>query len=109
MSGKMRMQPGEIRAGGKKIGNAGDDLDDVLSTLESALDSEGECWGGDEAGQKFGGDYTEGRDGVLDSVKKVVKALGDIDDNLKATADDTEQGDARSASGIQRSGSDMPR
>ena len=109
MSGKMRMQPGEIRAGGKKIGNAGEDMDQVLSTLKSALDAEGECWGDDEAGQKFGSDYTKGRDGVLDSLKKVVEALGDIDDNLKATADDTEQGDARSGSDIQRSGSEMPR
>jgi hypothetical protein len=49
MSGKMRMQPEEIRSGGKKIGNSGDDLDRVLSTLKSSLDGEGECWGNDEA------------------------------------------------------------
>ncbi|MDI2030840.1 WXG100 family type VII secretion target [Saccharopolyspora sp. TS4A08] len=109
MSGKMRMQPEEIRSGGKKIGNAGDDLDQVLNTLKSSLDGEGECWGDDEAGQKFGGDYTKGRDSVLESLKKVVKALGDIDDNLKATADDTESGDEQSASGIGKSGSNMPR
>lgn len=109
MSGKMRMQPEEIRSGGKKIGDSGDDLDQVLSTLKSALDGEGECWGSDEAGEKFGGDYTKGRDSVFDTLKKVVKALGDIDDNLKATADDTESGDAGSAGGIGKAGSDMPR
>ncbi|SFS94222.1 WXG100 family type VII secretion target [Saccharopolyspora flava] len=109
MSGKMRMQPEEIRSGGKKIGNAGDDLDRVLSTLKSSLDGEGECWGDDEAGQQFGGDYTKGRDSVLESLKKVVTALGDINDNLKATADDTESGDERGAGGIGRAGSDMPR
>jgi uncharacterized protein YukE len=108
MSGEMRMQPEEIRTGGKKIGDSGDDLDQVLNTLKSALDGEGECWGNDEAGQQFGGDYTEGRDSVLDSLKKVVKALGDIDDNLKATADDTENTDSKSGSDIGKSGSDMP-
>jgi hypothetical protein len=46
---------------------------------------------------------------VLDSLKKVVKALGDIDDNLKATADDTESGDTQSAGGIGKAGSNMPR
>lgn len=105
----MRMQPEEIRSGGKKIGDSGDDLDQVLKTLKSALDAEGECWGNDEAGQKFGGDYTKGRDSVLDSLTKAVKALGDIDDNLKATADDTEASDTSSAGGIGQSGADMPR
>ncbi|RRO19458.1 WXG100 family type VII secretion target [Saccharopolyspora rhizosphaerae] len=105
----MRMQPEEIRSGGKKIGDAGDDLDQVLTTLKSGLDAEGECWGNDEAGQQFGGDYTKGRDSVLESLKKVVKALGDINDNLKATADDTESGDQQGASGIGKAGSNMPR
>ncbi|GAB3694949.1 WXG100 family type VII secretion target [Saccharopolyspora tripterygii] len=109
MSGKMRMEPEEIRSGGKKIGDSGDDLDQVLSTLKSALDGEGECWGADEAGKEFGGDYTKGRDSVFDTLKKVVKALGDIDDNLKATADETESGDTDSAGGIGKAGSDMPR
>lgn len=108
MSDKLRMQPEEVRSGGKKIGDSGDDLDNVLQTLKSALDGEGECWGNDEAGQKFGKDYTQGRDSVLDSLKKVVKALGDIDDNLKATADDTESGDANSAGDIGQSGANMP-
>ncbi|MCI2416233.1 hypothetical protein MOQ72_02255 [Saccharopolyspora sp. K220] len=108
MSGKMRMEPEEIRSGGKKVGDSGDDLDKVMQTLKSALDGEGECWGNDEAGQNFAKDYTKGRDSVLDSLKKVVKALGDIDDNLKATADDTESGDAKSAADIGKSGSNMP-
>ncbi|MER7015662.1 WXG100 family type VII secretion target [Saccharopolyspora sp. NPDC000359] len=108
MSDQMRMQPEEIRTGGKKIGDSGDDLDQVLTTLKSALDAEGECWGGDEAGQNFAKDYTQGRDSVFDSLQKVVKALGDIDDNLKATADDTESSDAGSAADIGRSGSGMP-
>ncbi|MGP4016296.1 WXG100 family type VII secretion target [Saccharopolyspora sp. 5N708] len=107
MSSEMRMQPEEIRTGGK-IGDSGDDLDNVLNTLKSALDGEGQCWGNDEAGQNFAKDYTQGRDSVLDSLKKVAKALGDIDDNLKATADDTETGDAKSAGDIGKSGSDMP-
>lgn len=108
MSDQMRMQPEEIRTGGKKIGDSGDDLDQVLTTLKSALDGEGECWGNDEAGQTFAKDYTQGRDSVFESLKKVVEALGNIDDNLKATADDTETSDAGSASDIGRSGSDMP-
>ncbi|MGW1677993.1 WXG100 family type VII secretion target [Saccharopolyspora sp. NPDC002376] len=108
MSDQMRMEPEEIRSGGKKIGDSGNDLEQVVNTLRSALDGEGECWGDDEAGQKFAGDYTKGRDSVFESLKKVVKALGDIDDNLKATADDTESSDSGSAADIGKSGSNMP-
>lgn len=100
----MDMRPEEIRSGGKKIGDAGEDLDHVLTTLKSALDAEGECWGDDEAGKKFAQDYTKGRDSVLDGLRKLAKGLGDIDRNLKATADDTESGDAKSAQDIGNAG-----
>ncbi|GAA4865926.1 hypothetical protein GCM10025787_59700 [Saccharopolyspora rosea] len=96
----MNMRPEEIRSGGRKIGDAGDDLDHVLTTLKSALDAEGECWGGDDAGKKFAQDYTKGRDSVLDGLHKLVEGLSGVDRNLKATADDTEGGDAKSAHDI---------
>ncbi|GAA4876041.1 WXG100 family type VII secretion target [Saccharopolyspora cebuensis] len=104
MADEMEMQPEEVRSGGAKIGAAGGDLDGVLNTLRSALEAEGECWGTDEAGEKFGKEYTKGRDDLFDALEKTVKALGDIDDNLKGTADDTETRDLDSAVNIGRSG-----
>ncbi|MEU6128568.1 WXG100 family type VII secretion target [Saccharopolyspora sp. NPDC047091] len=100
MSGRMRMRPEEIRAGGARIGAAGDRLDEVLKQLKSSLDGEGECWGDDEAGQKFAETYVQNSTDVTDGIGKLAEALGNIMDNLKATADDTEGRDAESASDI---------
>ncbi|MCX2731716.1 WXG100 family type VII secretion target [Saccharopolyspora sp. NFXS83] len=100
MSGQMEMRPEEIRAGGKRIGDAGSQLSTVLQQLKSGLDAEGECWGGDEAGQKFAESYVKNSTDVSDGMKKLAEALGNIRDNLTATADDTEGRDEQAASDI---------
>lgn len=100
MSGQMEMRPEEIRAGGTRIGAAGDQLENVLKQLKSNLDGEGECWGADEAGQKFAESYVKNSTDVTDGVQKLAEALGNIMDNLKATADDTEGRDEKAASDI---------
>ena len=100
MSGRMRMRPDEIRAGGARIGDAGEQLSSVLDTLKSSLDGEGECWGDDEAGQQFAKDYVKNSKDVTDGLKKLTEALGNIDENLQGTADDTEGRDQQSATDI---------
>ncbi|WP_243789528.1 WXG100 family type VII secretion target [Saccharopolyspora gloriosae] len=100
MSGQMEMRPEEIRAGGKRVGAAGDQLGNVLKQLKSGLQAEGECWGDDEAGQKFAESYVSNSTDVTDGMQKLAEALGNIMDNLTATADDTEGRDEQSASDI---------
>ncbi|GAA2816946.1 WXG100 family type VII secretion target [Saccharopolyspora taberi] len=100
MSKPMRMEPGEIRAGGTKIGNAGQDCESVHQKLKGALDAEGKCWGNDEAGQEFAKGYEKSAKDVEEGIKKIAKALGDIQANLKQTADDVERRDSESAENI---------
>lgn len=95
--GNMRHDIEGIRRAGKRIGNAGTDLEGVLSTLGAALDSAGECWGGDEAGQNFAKDYAPSADSCRSALQSLVDALGGIDDNLQQTAADSEQRDQQQA------------
>lgn len=89
----MRMEPETLRRSAKKMGNAGDDLQDVLNTLRAALEAEGSCWGSDEAGQSFSQNYEPNSQKLLDAIGQTSKAIGDISANLKSTADDTEAND----------------
>lgn len=96
-SSSMRHDLEGIRRAGKKIGNAGADLATVLNTLSSALDSAGECWGKDEAGENFGKDYVPSADSCRSALTSLVDALGGIDENLQQTAADSEQRDQQQA------------
>jgi uncharacterized protein YukE len=96
----MRMDPAEIRSGGTKVGNAGEDLQRVFDTLKSALDAEGECWGNDEAGQEFAKSYVKASEDVSNGMKKLAKGLDDIKSNLHRTAADTEERDKSAAEDI---------
>ena len=96
----MRMQPEEIRSGGKKIGHSGEDCEKVHETLSSGLEAEGECWGSDESGQEFAKGYVKSAKDVQEGIKKIAKALGDIKTNLQQTADDTESRDDQSGQKI---------
>jgi uncharacterized protein YukE len=96
----MRHDTEGIRSGGKKIGQAGEDLGEVLNTLVAALDSQGQCWGNDEAGQEFAKDYVPASDGCRNALQQLVQALGQIDENLQQTAAESEQIDQHGASEI---------
>lgn len=86
-----------IRRAGTKIGHAGADLGAVQDALASALDSSGECWGSDEAGQNFAQSYVPSADGCRSALTSLVDALQQVGENLHRTATDSEQRDQQQA------------
>ncbi len=87
----MMHDPNEIRSGGTKIGRAGDDLHHAVDTLDAALRAQGDCWGNDEAGQKFAQQYVPGHAEVLNGLRQLSDKLHEINNNLQQTANDVEQ------------------
>ncbi|MFB4301423.1 WXG100 family type VII secretion target [Actinomadura sp. NTSP31] len=65
------------RAGGGFDTNA-NTLQQILTTLNSALQAEGKCWGADETGQKFEEGYAEPSKSVLEAFPKLKTGLNGI-------------------------------
>lgn len=97
-----RIDPDVVRRGGTKIGRSGDDLKQVLDTLNAAVRAEDGCWGADKTGHAFAEKYVPGKDGTVDALGKVAKALGEIEHNLKQAADDMQNRDQEQGANIGR-------
>lgn len=92
-----------VRGVVSKFGEPADKLEDAKKALEASLQSAGECWGNDEAGQAFAKDYlpcvpdtvkffTELAKGIRDLKKSVETAMdsydkyeADMRDNMPGT------------------------
>lgn len=96
----MRVELATLRRSAKQMGNVGEDLQRVVETLRASLEAEGECWGHDEAGQSFAGNYVPNRDKVLESMVKAGEPIGSIGRNLATTATNTENDDQRIGGGF---------
>lgn len=101
MSGFEVDVPG-LRRGASQFGASSDSLDAVLQALNSALQAEGQCWGGDESGQAFAKEYVPNSTATLDAFKNLTKALDDIRAGVEQSADEYEGTDQGNASGISR-------
>ena len=91
-----------LRRGAGQIGAAGDALDGVLQALDSALQAEGQCWGGDESGQAFAKQYVPNSQATLEAFRNLAQALDDIRGGVEASADAYEGSDQGNATGISR-------
>jgi WXG100 family type VII secretion target len=91
-----------LRRGAGQYGAAGDALNGVMEALNSALQAEGQCWGGDESGQAFAKEYVPNSRATLDAFKNLAQALDDIRGGVEASADAYEGSDQGNATGISR-------
>ncbi|GAA3842333.1 hypothetical protein GCM10022243_05910 [Saccharothrix violaceirubra] len=91
-----------LRQGGTQFGAAGDSLDGVLRTLDSALSAEGQCWGNDESGQAFAKEYVPNSKATLEAFGSLATALAEIRGAVDQTADAYEGSDHGNASGFTR-------
>lgn len=91
-----------LRRGAGQYGAASDSLDGVMQALNSALQAEGQCWGGDESGQAFAKEYVPNSEATLEAFENLAKALGDIRTGVEQTADAYEGSDQGNATGISR-------
>ncbi|HEX8865274.1 MAG TPA: WXG100 family type VII secretion target [Lentzea sp.] len=98
--GSTWMDAAGVRSAAAKMGRTGEGMATHATTLASGLDAEGQCWGNDEAGQKFGTDYVPAAQGVREVMAKVAQTLQDIGKNLEESANLMEQQDTFNARGI---------
>jgi uncharacterized protein YukE len=94
------MDAAGVRSAAAKLERTGEELSSNAAALAGGLDAEGPCWGGDEAGQKFGTDYVPAADGIRKVMAEVAKTLQDIGKNLEESANLMEQQDTFNARGI---------
>lgn len=100
MSGHTYMDAAAVRSAAAKMVSTGEDMAGGAAALARGIDAEGQCWGNDEAGQKFGTDYVPASDGVRKVMAEVAKTLQDIGKNLEESANLMEQQDSFNARGI---------
>lgn len=91
-----------LRRGAGQFGAAGDALTGVVEALSSALQAEGQCWGGDESGQAFAKQYVPNSQATLEAFKNLAQALDDIRGGVEESADAYEGSDQGNATGISR-------
>ncbi|GAB3444881.1 WXG100 family type VII secretion target [Actinophytocola sediminis] len=95
------VQPDRLRAGATGFGGSGDALSTAGTTLGSALDAQGQCWGGDESGQTFAESYVPNAQQVREAFGTLAEALQAIKTALDESANSYENTDAGGADGYR--------
>ena len=101
MGEKFEVQPDRLRDGAGSFGRAGDALSTAGTTLGSALDAQGQCWGNDESGQTFSKDYVPNAQSVRDAFATLAEALQAIKTALEESANSYEGSDQNMAKGYK--------
>ncbi|MGH4027063.1 MAG: WXG100 family type VII secretion target [Pseudonocardiaceae bacterium] len=91
------VDPTRLRGAAPQFDVVADQLRNVTSTLTAALSAEGECWGGDEAGQTFAQSYLPQSEAATTALGGVVEVLRAIRTSLDASADTWEGADLTGA------------
>lgn len=92
-----QVDPVGLRSASPSFDTVADRLADAGRTLQAALAAEGPCWGGDEAGQAFGGSYLPQVETTTKALDTIVAALRAIRTGLDASADTWESCDQGAA------------
>jgi uncharacterized protein YukE len=80
------VQTDRLRRGAGGFGSSGDALSQAGTTLGSALDAQGQCWGNDESGQTFAKDYVPNSQKIRDAFGSLAEALQAIKTALDESA-----------------------
>lgn len=92
-----QVDPVRLRSAAPQFDAVADQLEDAGTTLQAALDAEGPCWGGDEAGQTFAQNYLPGAEETTRALGTVVEALRAIRVSLDESANTWEGTDQSGA------------
>ncbi|TDD91639.1 WXG100 family type VII secretion target [Saccharopolyspora karakumensis] len=98
------VDPEALRGASPKFDASSDKLQSALDKLNGVLQAEGQCWGGDEAGQEFAKNYLPGSQQGTDGVKSLAQALHQVRGELDATARTWDDVDQANADGIKSQG-----
>jgi len=86
----------EVRAAAPAFAQLGDRMQQIFSTLQSKVEAEGPCWGGDDYGKAFEKDYLPARDSAYGFFPQMAKGLTDIATGLEEDADTADRGESAS-------------
>lgn len=103
MSG-LDVHPEKLRGASPKFDNASDSLRSALDKLNGVLQAEGDCWGGDEAGQAFAKDYVPASEQGAKALQDLKEALHQVRGELDATARTWDEVDKSNSDGISSAG-----
>lgn len=91
------VDPEALRGASPKFDTAADQLRAALDKLNGVLQAEGNCWGGDDAGQQFAKDYEPASTSATDTFTGLNGALHQIRGELDETADTWDADDTNNA------------
>jgi len=103
VSAQLWVDTAHLRSVAPRFDDLSQRMAEVAATLTATLDSEGECWGGDETGAAFASAYLPSADAAGHSLGFAVGALAALASRLRSTADsfdDTDGGTASSLTGL---------
>ncbi|ONM50422.1 WXG100 family type VII secretion target [Nocardia donostiensis] len=92
-----------IRATQPGFQNVATQVAEVLTTLRTALEAEGECWGGDEIGAGFAGNYKPGAEKALKAVEILSNTLSAMATGANLTAGSLQSQDEAIAAALGKS------
>ncbi|MDA3649552.1 WXG100 family type VII secretion target [Saccharopolyspora indica] len=95
------VDPEALRGASPKFDTAADKLQAALDKLNGVLHAEGNCWGGDDAGQQFAKDYEPASASAGDTFTGLTGALHQIRGELDATADTWDDDDTNNANSFR--------
>lgn len=98
------VNPEALRGASPKFDGSADKLESALTKLNGVLQAEGQCWGGDEAGQEFAKQYEPGSQQGTDGIKGIAGALHQVRGELDDTARTWDDVDKANADGIKSQG-----
>ena len=94
MTSGYTVDPDAVRGVLGKFAAPADTLEDAKKALVSALQSAGECWGNDEAGQSFAKDYVPAVEPTEKFFTELAKGIRDLQTGVKEAMDAYDERDA---------------
>ncbi|MEU1982665.1 hypothetical protein [Nocardia sp. NPDC019395] len=89
-----------LQAARPAIAEVADQVADAVNAALEVINAEGECWGGDEIGQKFAETYKPGAEEGLTGLNLLNQAVNGVGDGLGAVATDFGNQDESNASAL---------
>ncbi|WP_040790497.1 WXG100 family type VII secretion target [Nocardia paucivorans] len=96
----IKVDPEILRASRPAVAQAADKVLSVLNAAKSAIEAEGECWGGDEIGTKFAEKYKPGAEEGMKGIDLLSRAITAIATGIDEVATDFENQDQQNAAAL---------
>lgn len=102
MTEPLRVDPAALRASATPFAEFAAEFRAVAAAMTSAMDGEGRCWGGDDAGEAFTERYAAGAESARTMLAQVPEVLEQIGNHIRRDADKYEQTDRNFGDGLGR-------